>query len=69
VRMPGMGGGEFLERLRVEYPTMVDRLVFTTGDTSAPDTVALLRESGVPSLVKPYDFGTLERLLHEIAEA
>jgi signal transduction histidine kinase len=68
VRMPGMSGGEFLERLRVEYPTMVDRLVFTTGDTFAPDTAALLRESGVPSLVKPYDFGTLERLLHEIAE-
>jgi two-component system NtrC family sensor kinase len=68
VRMPGMSGGEFLERLRVEYPAMVNRLVFTTGDTFAPDTAALLRESGVPSLVKPYDFGTLERVLREIAE-
>jgi signal transduction histidine kinase/CheY-like chemotaxis protein len=67
VRMPGMSGGEFLERLRVEYPAMVNRLVFTTGDTFAPDTAALLRESGVPSLVKPYDFGTLERVLREIA--
>ncbi len=68
VRMPGMSGGEFLERLRREYPSMANRLVFTTGDTFAPDTETLLRESGVPSLVKPYDFGILERVLHEVAE-
>jgi two-component system NtrC family sensor kinase len=67
VRMPGMSGGEFLDRLRQEHPAMVPRLVFTTGDTFAPDTSTLLRESGVPSLVKPYDFAKLERLLWEIA--
>jgi signal transduction histidine kinase len=68
VRMPGMSGGEFLARLRQEYPAMVSRLVFTTGDTFAADTLSLLRDSGVPSLVKPYDFATLERLLRELAE-
>jgi hypothetical protein len=46
---------------------MVSRLVFTTGDTFDSDTSTLLRESGVPSLVKPYDFSKLETLLHEIA--
>ena len=66
VRMPGMGGGEFLERLRRDFPAMVSRLVFTTGDNFAPDTSTLLRDSGVPSLVKPYDFAKLETLLHEI---
>ena len=68
VRMPGMSGGEFLERLRRDYPAMVNRLVFTTGDTFATDTAELLRESGVPSLVKPYDFAKLEDLLHEVAK-
>ena len=68
VRMPGMSGGEFLERLRREHPTMVKRLVFTTGDTFAADTSTLLRDSGVPSLVKPYDFAKLESMLHEIAK-
>jgi len=29
----------------------------------------LLRDSGVPSLVKPYDFSKLEIVLHEVAEA
>src|SRR5437667_5043605 len=57
VRMPGMSGGEFLERLRRDYPAMVNRLVFTTGDTFAADTSELLRDSGVPSLLKPYDCG------------
>lgn len=67
VRMPGMSGGEFLERLRRDHPALVQRLVFTTGDTFAPDTSTLLRDSGVPSLVKPYDFANLERVLREIA--
>ena len=66
VRMPGMGGAEFLERLRRDFPAMVPRLVFTTGDTFAADTSSLLRDSGVPSLVKPYDFAKLETVLHEI---
>jgi len=69
VRMPGMSGGEFLERLRREHPTMVNRLIFTTGDTFATDTSSLLRDAGVPSLVKPYDFAKLESVLHEVAEA
>jgi hypothetical protein len=64
-----MSGREFLERLRLEHPAMVSRLVFSTGDTFAPDTAALLREAGVPSLVKPYDFAKLEALLHEVVAA
>src|SRR5437773_3985141 len=69
VRMPGMSGGEFLEQLRRDHPAMVRRLIFTTGDTFAADTSTLLREAGVPSLVKPYDFSKLEAVLHEVAEA
>jgi two-component system NtrC family sensor kinase len=69
VRMPGMSGGEFLERLRREHPTMLNRLIFTTGDTFASDTATLLHDAGVPSLVKPYDFAKLESLVHEVAAA
>jgi two-component system NtrC family sensor kinase len=68
VRMPGMSGGEFLERLRRDHPALVRRLVFTTGDSFATDTSMLLRDSGVPSLAKPYDLASLERLLREVAE-
>ena len=68
IRMPGMSGGEFLDRLRQDYPQMVNRLVFTTGDTFATDTATLLRDAGVPSLVKPYDFEKLETLLHDVVK-
>jgi len=67
VRMPGMSGGEFLERLRRDHPAMVRRLVFTTGDSFAAETANLLRDSGVPTLGKPYDFASLERLLRDLA--
>ena len=39
------------------------------GDTFAADTAALLREAGVPSLVKPFDFAKLETLLREVVAA
>jgi PAS domain S-box-containing protein len=67
VRMPGMNGREFVERLRQERPELLDRLILSTGDTFAADTAALLREVGVPALVKPFDFDTLERTVRSAA--
>jgi two-component system NtrC family sensor kinase len=67
VRMPGMSGREFLERLRADRPELVRRVIFSTGDTFAPETSALLKASGLPSLVKPFDFDQLEALAREVA--
>ena len=67
VRMPGMSGREFLDQLRRERPIVVPRLVFSTGDTLAPDTAALLRDSGVPTVTKPFDFAELERVIRDVA--
>ena len=67
VRMPGMSGREFLERLRRDWPHLVPRLVFSTGDTFAADTAALLKESAVPTVTKPYDLAALERVIREVA--
>jgi PAS domain S-box-containing protein len=69
IRMPGVGGREFLAGLRRERPELVSRLLFSSGDTAAPDTAALLRESGVPSIMKPFDFARLEQVIREIAAA
>ena len=66
VRMPGMSGREFLERLQRDRPDLVPRVVFSTGDTFAPDTAALLKESGVPTVTKPFDFAILERVIREV---
>jgi DNA-binding response OmpR family regulator len=67
VRMPGMNGRELLARLRAERPELVARLIFSTGDTSDGETAALLKEAGLPSLVKPFDFERLEALIREVA--
>jgi PAS domain S-box-containing protein len=67
VRMPGVAGREFLDRLRRERPEAVRRLIFSTGDTYAPDTAALLEDAGVPSLVKPFDLSRLEQVVREVA--
>ncbi len=67
IRMPGVGGRELLAGLRRDRPDLVARLLFSSGDTAAPDTAALLRESGVPSIVKPFDFARLEQVIREIA--
>ena len=67
VRMPGMSGREFLERLRRDRPDLVPRVVFSTGDTFAPDTAAFLKEAGVPTVTKPFDFAMLERVIREVA--
>jgi PAS domain S-box-containing protein len=67
VRMPGMSGREFLERLERERGDLVRRVVFSTGDTFAPDTAALLEESGLPTIPKPLDFAALEQLIRQVA--
>jgi len=69
VRMPGMSGREFLERLRRERPELTARVVFSTGDTFAPETAALIKESGAPTVAKPFDFAVLERVIREVAAA
>ena len=43
------------------------RLIFSTGDTFAPDTAALIKESGVPAVTKPFDFAELERVIRRVA--
>jgi two-component system NtrC family sensor kinase len=67
VRMLGMSGREFLERLRRERGDLVGRVVFSTGDTFAPDTAALLQESGLPTITKPLDFAALEHVIRQVA--
>jgi signal transduction histidine kinase/ActR/RegA family two-component response regulator len=67
VRMPGMNGRDFLIRLREQAPVLISTLIFATGDTLDTDTAALLADAGAPSLVKPFDFDALERLVRDVA--
>ena len=63
LRMPGMGGQELYERIKVSIPDLVDRIVFITGDTVNPATRSFLTGIGNAVLSKPFDFRELEQLV------
>lgn len=69
VRMPGMDGRDFIAHLRKDRPELLRRLILSTGDTFAEDTARLVAETGVPTLVKPFDFDALERIIRKTAGA
>jgi len=67
IRMPGMNGRELVARLKQERPELLSRVILSTGDTFAEETTNLVAETGLPTLVKPFDFDTLERLVRAAA--
>src|SRR5213083_612553 len=67
VRMPGMSGREFMERLRRDRPDLLARLIFSTGDTFAPDAGGLPKGGGPATVTKPFDLGELERVIRRVA--
>lgn len=56
MHMPGMNGAQLVEQLRKTVPSMVDRVVIVTGDTTEPP-------SGLRVVRKPLDPQVLETLL------
>jgi two-component system NtrC family sensor kinase len=66
LRMPGLSGEEFFERLRADFPDMIGRVVFTSGDILREETQAFLTRSGCPSLQKPYELSELVRVLADL---
>lgn len=69
VRMPGMNGRDFLAQLRIDRPELLSRVIFSTGDALEADTAALIRESGAPTVSKPFDLMSLEKLIRQVARS
>jgi two-component system, NtrC family, sensor kinase len=67
LRMPELGGREFYEELARRQPAMLDRLVFSTGDTVRGDTLAFLESIDRPYLHKPFSLAELRALLAGVA--
>ncbi len=69
LRMPGISGEAFFELVCREFPAMVNRIVFTSGDTLREESQSFLARSGCPSLQKPYELAELVRLLEDLPSA
>ncbi len=53
LKMPGMDGKTFLDRVRETSDRHADRLAFVTGDTMSPQVEAFLEDASIPCLEKP----------------
>ena len=53
IKMPGIGGQGFLDKVRKERPDLVNRVAFVTGSTMSPETRGFLDNSGCLFLEKP----------------
>ena len=61
LRMPGMDGFAFHERLREEQPGLASRTVFITGDVVSPTSRGSIARQ--PVLAKPFAFDRIEEAL------
>ncbi|MDC4223821.1 MAG: ATP-binding protein [Candidatus Manganitrophus sp.] len=68
IRMPGMGGIQFLEQVGRVYPEILDRTILITGDAVNSVTSAFLERTHATVLEKPFDLTNLQRLAKSILE-
>jgi PAS domain S-box-containing protein len=69
LRMPGLSGEEFLQRLREDERGLERRLIFVTGDAASTDAARVVADAGVPVLVKPVRLQELGRVIEYAAGA
>ncbi len=63
MRTPKMNGKELYRWLVKEYPQLVRRLIFTTGDMVGGDTDDFLEQAGRPVLPKPFTLDELKAIV------
>lgn len=69
LHLPGIDGDALITRLEVEHPTLVSRVILTTGDAvhDAEPGSALARHPFV--LQKPFDLATLKSVVERVISA
>jgi CheY-like chemotaxis protein len=66
LRMPGMGGEAFLQRLRERGDGLEKRVVFVTGDAVSTPAARAMSITGVPVLAKPVDLEAIARAVEQV---
>ncbi len=65
LRMPGMGGAELYEQLKLEFPQLIKRLVLVSGDVVSTETATFVATTECAVLEKPFELRTLGTLADE----
>ena len=65
LKMPRVSGMMLYRAIAADKPALARRVIFVTGDATAPDTARFLAESGCRWLVKPFPMGDLVRTVRD----
>jgi signal transduction histidine kinase/DNA-binding response OmpR family regulator len=65
LRMPELDGPGLYRTLERQYPHLLQRVIFLTGDTLNPETRLFLEQSGAPCLTKPCTVAEIRRVIQQ----
>jgi PAS domain S-box-containing protein len=68
IRMPGMSGTDLYSHIIKKVPSMADRVIFMTGDTSDYQLNALLKKDNLKYLSKPMNLDILKEKIRSILD-
>ncbi|HET7274248.1 MAG TPA: MHYT domain-containing protein [Longimicrobiaceae bacterium] len=68
LRMPGLSGDRFLEKLQARGDGLHNRLMFISGDGANPQTARMMEEAAVPIMYKPFGLEDFSKLVETLAE-
>jgi CheY-like chemotaxis protein len=66
LRMPGCGGAELHDWLRVNRADLLPRLIVATGDAVSPEAAEFVQRTASPVLQKPFELSELRTLMQHI---
>ena len=66
MRMPGMSGKEFYDKIIKIQPEISNKVIFITGDASDANTLMFFKENNLPFIAKPFDNSVLIREINKI---
>ena len=69
MRMPEIDGPSLYQTLERQYPHLLRRVIFLTGDTLNPETKMFLDRSAAPCLTKPCTVTEIRRAIQQVLKA
>ena len=68
LKMPGLSGGMFYDRLKAHLLDLTPRFLFMTGDVLGLETQKLLERTGSACILKPFDIYQARDLIRQNLE-
>jgi signal transduction histidine kinase/DNA-binding response OmpR family regulator len=68
MRMPEIDGPSLYRTLEQQYPHLLRRVIFLTGDTLNPETKTFLDQSAAPCLTKPCTVTEIRRVIQQVLQ-